>query len=212
MNNFSDSKYKACPLITDESDDKIYQSKHEVCPDIADEPSGKVYRSKYEAYPFLGDTANDLRCDFEILSDEIASLTGLLRAQIKDESLRAELAFICELIYHINPTLRTRLTVTAEELQHLEALVERLQNQAGARCKQFVLPMGSPSGALAHVLRARCKALVRLLYRYSYQGQPVDELLLDITNLLSGYFFYLALQLNAVDGVEEVAYISRNYR
>jgi ATP:cob(I)alamin adenosyltransferase len=212
MNEISSSKYEACPLITDKPNNNVYRSKHEACSLITDKPNNNAYQSKHEACPFLSDTTNDLRCDFEILSDEIASLTGFLHSLLKDDNLRTELVFICELIYHITPTLRTHLTVTAEELQHLETIVEQLKNSTSTHNKQFVLPMGNQSGALAHVLRAKCKALVRLLYRYHYQGQYVDELLLDITNLLSGYFFYLALQLNALDGVEEIPYISRNYR
>lgn len=64
----------------------------------------KVYRSKYEAYPFLSDPSEDLRCDFEILTDETASLIGLLRSEIKDKALREELLRICEITYHVNPT------------------------------------------------------------------------------------------------------------
>lgn len=41
----------------------------------------ELYRSPYEAYPFLCDSAEVLRCDFELLTDEMASRTGLLRAQ-----------------------------------------------------------------------------------------------------------------------------------
>ena len=78
-----------------------------------------LYRSPYEAYPFLCDAGEDLRCDFELLTDEMASRTGLLRAQVKDEALKAELLWVCELIYHMNPTLRTRLTVTEEECARL---------------------------------------------------------------------------------------------
>ena len=71
-----------------------------------------VYRSPYEAYPFLCDAGADLRCDFELLTDKIASGAGLLRARTEQEDLRAELLWVCEIVYHLNPTLRTRLTVT----------------------------------------------------------------------------------------------------
>ena len=37
-----------------------------------------VYRSLYEAYPFLADAPEDLRCDFEIMTDRMSSETGLL--------------------------------------------------------------------------------------------------------------------------------------
>ena len=36
-----------------------------------------VYRSPYEAYPFLADAPEDLRCDFEIMTDRMSSETGL---------------------------------------------------------------------------------------------------------------------------------------
>ena len=74
-----------------------------------------LYRSPYEAYPFLCDAGEDLRCDFELLTDKIASGTGLLRARTEQEDLRAELLWVCEIVYHLNPTLRTRLTVTQAE-------------------------------------------------------------------------------------------------
>jgi len=171
-----------------------------------------IYKSKYEAYPFLHDDSDDLRCDFEILTDEVASMTGFLKSLVSDKILQDELLFVCELIYHINPSLRTKTTVTKDELMRLEGIVKRLQDEIGDRCKQFVLTQGSESGALSHVLRAKCKSLVRLLYRHSYQGHLVDDILFDFTNLLSGYFFFLALKLNELDGVDEVKYVSRNYK
>ena len=36
-------------------------------------------------------------------------------------------------------------------------------------------------------------------------------LLVDVCNLLSGYFFLLALKLNALAGADEEKYVSRNY-
>lgn len=170
-----------------------------------------LYRSPYEAYPFLCDAPDDLRCDFEIMTDKAASLTGLLRACVNDETLRAELLTICELIYHANPTLRTRMTVTQEEVNWLEARARELREQTKGRCEKFVLTQGSRAGCLAHVLRVMGKELTRLLYRWEQSGHPVEPLLYDFTNLLSGYFFALALKLNELDGVDEIPYTSRNY-
>ncbi len=208
------------------------------------------YRSPYEAYPFLCDEGEDLRCDFELLTDEMASQTGLLaakaaetgrkttaaaeeqwkpeRASVEERGKRKasevakeeaetrsrihqELLWLCELIYHINPTLRTRLTVTEEETERLRKAVERLREECGDRCKRFVLTQGCESACIAHILRVRSKMLVRLIYRHCEQGHQVPERLLDLANLLSGYFFYLALKLNALEGVEEIDYVSRNY-
>lgn len=171
----------------------------------------ELYRSPYEAYPFLCDESGDLRCDFELLTDALASGAGLLRAGVRDEALRAELLWVCELIYHMNPTLRTHLSVTRTECERLRAAVQRLQTEAGARCRRFVLPAGCAAACTAHVLRVQAKQLVRLLYRHARQGHAVEPLLFDLANLLSGYFFSLALWLNGQAGVDETDFVSRNY-
>lgn len=170
----------------------------------------EIYRSPYEAYPFLSDADDDLRCDFELATDELASAAGLLRSQVTERALSEELLWVCELIYHINPTLRTSLTVTEEETVRLADMVARLQKESTVR--GFVLPCGCQSACTAHLLRVKAKCLVRLLYRYLQRGHEIPDRLLDLCNLLSGYFFLLALKLNVLDGVEEHSYRSRNYR
>ena len=169
-----------------------------------------IYRSKYEAYPFLCDHSEDLRCDFEIFTDEVASMTGLLRAQMKEQVLQNELLFICELIYHINPSLRTHTTVTKDELMQLEGVVNRLQAETAHRRRPVVVTQGSESAALSHILRVKCKGIVRLLYKYTHKGHFVEDILFDFTNLLSGYFCALTLKLNELDETPEIEYISRN--
>lgn len=169
----------------------------------------ELYRSPYEAYPFLSDETDDLRCDFELLTDEMASAVGLLRAQVTDAEIGADLLWLCELIYNINPTLRTRLTVSEEEVARLAASVARLRIKNSPR--EFVLPQGCEAACTAHLLRVKGKCLVRLLYRHMRQGHDVPALLVDACNLLSGYFFLLALELNAAAGIEEKSYVSRNY-
>ncbi|MDR0905425.1 MAG: ATP--cob(I)alamin adenosyltransferase [Oscillospiraceae bacterium] len=171
----------------------------------------KLYRSKYEAYPFLADAPDDLRCDFEVLTDRVTSLIGLLRSLCNENDLRDELLEVGTLLYHANPTLRTKLTITQAEVDWLSGCVERLRTETAGRCEKFVLPQGSPRGSVAHVLRADGKQLVRLLYRHAHAGNRVDDLLFDFANLLSGYFFMISLKLNTLDGVDEIPFISRNY-
>lgn len=168
-----------------------------------------VYRSPYEAYPFLSDADEDLRCDFELLTDELASAAGLLRSQIKETALGEELLWVCELIYHMNPTLRTFFSVTEDEVDHLVSVVDRMQAESGVH--GFVLPCGCQEACTAHLLRVKSKCLVRLLYRYQQRGGSVPDQLFDLCNLLSGYFFLLALKLNARNGAAERDYHSRNY-
>ena len=172
----------------------------------------KIYRSSDEAYPFLADATDDLRCDFELLTDRLASKTGLLRAICTDNHLATELLKVAELVYHANPSLRTHVSLTLEEIEWVKSCVLRLQGEVEGRCNQFVLPVGNEPASLAHILRVDCKEIVRLLYRHLYAKHSVEPLLIDFFNLLSGYFFMLALKLNALDHEEEVPFVSRNYK
>ena len=171
----------------------------------------ELYRSPWEAYPFLSDDSADLRCDFELLTDEITSMTGLLAEKAPD--FRQELLQAAQLIYHANPTLRTRWTVTDEETAWLLHRAEALSAEAKEKglCDLFVLPQGSEAACLAHILRVKAKCLVRLIYRHAQQGRDVPHGLLDFANILSGYFFNLALILNDRAGAEEIPFVSRNY-
>jgi cob(I)alamin adenosyltransferase len=176
-------------------------------------------RKEYLAYTFLYEDTGDLRCDFEILTDEISSMTGFLRSLIDDPLLREELTAVNELMYHLNPSLRTMITVTGAELDWLYArtMEHKAQSEPNGKTttlgkQRFVLPQGCKSAAYSHILRNRCKVLVRLLSRYRQQGHVVDDLVFDFANLFSGYFHFLALALNKSNGVTETEFISRVYK
>jgi len=177
--------------------------------DYAFLPVLSIYRSKYEACPLLCEKGNDVVCDFAILTDEVASMTGLLRSLISDEELRNELQFVCDIVYNLSPSFRRDTVVTEDELLILEQMTMRHKETITKPSGLFVLPMGSQSASLAHVLRVKCKALVRLLCRHDYVGNKIDSLLYDFTNLLSGYFYNLAFKLNVLDGVEEIPHVIR---
>ena len=168
--------------------------------------------SKYLAYPFLYDKSDDLRCDYEIFTDEISSTIGLLRAFIVDENLKKELSEINELVYHMNASLRTFVSLTNDELKWLESRTVFYQDEIKGIFEKFVLPQGGVCGSYAHIIRTKCKALVRLLHRYKENGNDVDELLFDFENLLSGYFFVLDIKLNKDEGIQETEFISKNYK
>lgn len=178
--------------------------------------------SKYLAYSFLYDDAADLKCDFELLTDEIASMIGLLRSLLDDADRAAcpeladDLTRINELMYHINPSLRTTVMVTPEELEWLLEKTGGLQASARDALPKdggptFLVPQGCASAAYSHVIRSKCKTLVRLLSRYQQQGNCVDAILFDLVNVYSGYFYSLALRLNKNHGVKEIPFKSRVY-
>jgi cob(I)alamin adenosyltransferase len=178
--------------------------------------------SKYLAYSFLYDDAADLKCDFELLSDEIASMIGLLRSLLDEKDLAADtnladdLSRINELMYHINPSLRTKIAVTEEELEWLHEKTMKLQAAVQEGLPKgggftFFIPQGCTQAAYSHVIRCKCKILVRLLSRYRQQGNHADEILFDFANLYAGYFYSLGLWLNKIHGVEEHQFKSRVY-
>ncbi|MDR2560842.1 MAG: ATP--cob(I)alamin adenosyltransferase [Holophagales bacterium] len=178
--------------------------------------------SKYLAYCFLYDDAADLRCDFEILTDEISSMIGLLRSLLDDvdraaaPELADDLCKINELMYHINPSLRTKTLVTEEELEWLVQKTSALQKSLGAQPSKdstltFYIPQGCTQAACSHVIRSKCKTLVRLLSRHHQQGNAVGEILFDFCNLYSGYFYFLALWFNKNHGEKECPFVSRAY-
>ena len=169
------------------------------------------YRSEYEAYHFLCDPADNLCCDFEILTDKMASLNGLLRATVTDKKIQEELLSICELLYHANPSLRTKVTLTKKEIEWLNTLFYRLREETSGKCSMFLLPQGSHGACLAHVLRSMCNEAVRMIYRHDEAGHITDPLLYDFFNLLSGYFYALALKLNKSADIQEFEFVSRNY-
>ncbi|MDR1061464.1 MAG: ATP--cob(I)alamin adenosyltransferase [Clostridiales bacterium] len=177
------------------------------------------YKSPYEAYPFLSEPSADLRCDFEIATDEFASEVGLLSAVLgglggdERRALAGDLVKVEELVYSANPTLRTFFSVTDAELQWLVGRATELYERSGGRQETlFQLPRGSEEACRAHILRSKAKALARLAYRAEEGGLPVPERLHDLLSALSGYFYRLALRLNQIAGVPEMPYLSRNYK
>ena len=169
----------------------------------------ETYRSPYEAYPFLSDPGESLNCDFEIMTDRMSSMAGLLAANCPER--KEEILKIDELIYHFNPTLRTFLSIEDGEIEWLLSTIKSLEHEVALEIK-FVLPAGSERACLAHVLRTDGKALVRMLYRARERGSDFSDKVIDFANLISGYFFMLALWLNKKDGVDEIPFESRNYK
>jgi len=146
----------------------------------------------------------DVACDFALLVDEVASMTGLLHSIVSHEGLKEELRFVCDIIYNLSPSFRTGMVLNEEDFAKLERLTLTHKDDLGDKAK-IVLPMGCQGASLAHILRVKCKALVRQLCKQN----RANGLLYDFTNLLSGYFYYLAFKLNKIAGIEEIPFVSR---
>lgn len=166
----------------------------------------------YTTYPFLYDKPNDLRCDFEILTDEITSYIGLLKAFVLDKDIIEELEVMGALMYHINPSLRMKTEIYPNEMDWLFDRCKAYTEELRDKFDKFVLPQGSKSAGYAHIIRSKCKSLVRLIHRHRENNNKVDDILFDFANLSSQYFFLLSLKLNDLEGVKEIKFVSRSYK
>ena len=141
-------------------------------------------------------------CAATTRSDRPHGLGDRLLAALCPER-RDELLAIDELIYHAK---RLAAHVSEPEAGG-DRLAARADGGAGGRDGRPLRPLRAPgrfaARLRAHVLRTDGKRLVRLLYRFAQRGGKVEDALFDFANLLSGYFFLLALALNHADGVSE---------
>lgn len=68
----------------------------------------------YCAYSFLKEGSN--QCDYEIMTDRLASLLGLSMHYIKHID-QEELLFLCETIYHANGSIRGKNAIDDKRFQ-----------------------------------------------------------------------------------------------
>ena len=128
--------------------------------------------------------------------DELNSFIGLLSEEIEDLRTRNILLNIQSSLFNVGCALATdtdkeithpvddsQIKILEEEIDQIDSFLPRLKN--------FVLPGGCKSAALAHVCRSICRRAERNIYRIPEYADS-DDLLLIFINRLSDYFFVLA--------------------
>lgn len=165
---------------------------------------------EYLSYPFLYEEKKIV--DFELLTDEIASYLALAVSFTEDKELKKELIKITELVYHLNPCVRSKTKLEGFELAWLFSRYERYEYVTKERESLFVLPYGTTLASTFHILRTKSKNLVRLLHHITKEGTWVDDSLFDFTNVLANYFFVVAMYANKLEEVEELPFVSRVYK
>lgn len=155
------------------------------------------------AYPFLKEDA--FLCDYEIATDMLASQVSLARHDIRHIPTEV-LQEIIEWLYHANGSIRGKCAIHQKEVDRLKEIYDRYETTITS----FVLPDGCKGASQLHVLRAQCKAVIRLMVRIGKQ-QEVPQTLFDFMNLLSNTFFMMSLYENKQEGYELIPFISRSY-
>jgi cob(I)alamin adenosyltransferase len=158
---------------------------------------------KYQAYPFLAE--QELLCDYEIMTDELASMIGWCLSASIDVADQ----FLVSVVYHANGSIRAKLAVSPQDVECLELLYLSLDEQLG-HWKQMVLPLGCELAMRWHLVRVKCKAVLRLMYQIACD-HTVDQVLFDWFHLLANYAFLRAILANQEYQHSELTFRSRSY-
>ncbi|PSV41737.1 cobalamin adenosyltransferase [Photobacterium sp. GB-36] len=161
------------------------------------------------AYPFIFEDSP--LCDFEILTDELCTYTGLALSQLEEGEIRQSLAWLQPHLFHLNGSIRGKCGIFETDIEKLKSDYHHFRDQVTDNNKRFVLPRGVGSVVLLHQCRSLAKKVVRQLVLVDASGKNVPETLPRFTNLLVNYYFALTRVLNQQAGIEEPEYISINY-
>ncbi len=146
--------------------------------------------------------------------DELNSTLGVAVAFVEQEDLRRALADVQNELFNIGSELASE-TGKASEAGHmftdeegkvvsLEGLID-LYDAKLEPLRTFILPSGSPGGAMLHLCRTVCRRAERAVVRLSREEQ-VNPAVLTYLNRLSDLLFVLARHANKEDGAEETAW------
>ncbi|MDR2233808.1 MAG: cob(I)yrinic acid a,c-diamide adenosyltransferase [Tannerella sp.] len=141
--------------------------------------------------------------------DELNSFIGLLLVEIDGTRMATLLQTLQQDLFTLSAylatdtektTLKPNSLITAEHIRTLEQSIDALDGELPA-LREFILPQGCRSAALAHVSRTVCRRAERAIYRLN-ESFPVDESVLIYINRLSDLLFVIAryeLFINRID-------------
>lgn len=94
----------------------------------------------------------------------------------------------------------TKATVTANQIELLERTIDRLETEL-APLRRFILPGGSPAGALLHLARTVCRRAERRVVALG--ADSVEPGVIIYLNRLSDLLFVMARAVNHRAGIPE---------
>ena len=171
----------------------------------------KPNNKKEICYPFIYESA--LTCDYEVHTDELCSLLGMVLAQLPEgfDDVVADLEILHPKIYHLNGSVRGKNGIFESDLEWLHERYDHYNGLSKGRVTRFVLPRGPVAVMALHQCRTGAKKTVRLLHRLDESGISFERTLPRFANLLANFFFVLTVYIKMKLDVEEIDYISINY-
>lgn len=153
----------------------------------------------------------DARVDAYGEVDELNACLGAARAAGVGDDLAAPLDAIQQDLFALgarlaDPSARiasrvTKASIGAASVERLEQLIDRLVAETPP-LRKFILPGGSPGGALLHLARTVCRRAERRVIALG--PDAVDPVLIVYLNRLSDLLFVMARSVNHRAGVPEV--------
>lgn len=140
--------------------------------------------------------------------DELNSLLGVLLAEQPAPDIAAQLIDIQHDLFDCGGEMAIPgyIAITTAQVERLEQWVET-HNGPLRPLKEFILPGGHKTAALAHLARTVCRRAERAvvaLASVEADDKPVNPLTLQYMNRLSDYLFVLARVLNDRAGCGDV--------
>jgi cob(I)alamin adenosyltransferase len=153
----------------------------------------------------------DTRVDAYGEVDELNACLGAARAAAADDDLGAVIAAIQEELFAVgarlaDPSSRiaarvTKAAVTMAAVERMEQTIDRLEAELPP-LRRFILPGGSPQGAMLHFARTVCRRAERRVVALG--AEAVDPIVTVYLNRLSDLLFVMARAANHRARVPEI--------
>ena len=136
--------------------------------------------------------------------DELNSAIGVLLAESLPESIAEALTGIQHDLFDLGGELSIpgRVALNANPVKRIEALTEAFNGELPP-LKEFILPGGARTAALAHLVRTVCRRAERTVVALARTEPPSDAARIYL-NRLSDLLFVLGRVLNRHAGVGDV--------
>jgi cob(I)alamin adenosyltransferase len=142
--------------------------------------------------------------------DELNATLGVARAAGLDADLTATIEAVQQELFAVgarlaDPSSRiagrvTKAAVTGDDVARLETTIDRLETELPP-LRRFILPGGSPAGALLHLARTVCRRAERRAIALG--PDAVEPIVIVYLNRLSDLLFVMARAANHRAGVPE---------
>lgn len=159
------------------------------------------------SYPFLNEEFGSV--DHEVMTDYLSSVFGRILSM--DTPLYDETYWLMEMSLHLNGSIRGKLAITKDDINKGLSIMEKYKNLNKDRLNGFVLPTGCGLACEYHIARGEAKKVCRNLYLMKNKGIEFDYILIDFANLITNLLFVMALEINRLNNIDEIPFISKSY-